>query len=218
MQIIQKPVAEILLTHSLKASPFQRPYAWADDNIEQLLDDIASNIGREKHFIGTIVTGAQEDGRFHQRVIDGQQRLATVLIMLAAARDRFVGMGDQDSAGALTPYISSMSLATRVRSPKLEMNSQDNEFFRARVIDGRAEIAPKYQSHKRLAGACAIVRAALDEMDGPKLGEWTDFIQNRLKAIHLEVGDEVNACATFEALNDGRARKFPQPGSMWIQH
>ena len=202
MQVALKPIAGILKSNYLGVPPFQRPYAWGVDNVRQLMEDVNGNIGQEGYFIGTVVTSAQNGEAARLRVIDGQQRLATVLIMLAAAQDRFAEIGDIGSAEELSPYLSSKNLATKIRSPKLEMSDQDNIFFRARFVDKKSDFAPKYESHKRLTGAYACVRAAIDGMTEDRLGEWASFLQECLKVIHVEAARESDAYAMFESIND----------------
>lgn len=70
---------------------YQRPYSWTEDECRQLFDDIlrvGSSDHLHVHFMGSIVY--IEDGisnnssRAPQLVIDGQQRLTSVLLLLAA--------------------------------------------------------------------------------------------------------------------------------------
>ena len=66
--------------------PFQRPYSWTDEEVGDLLDDlwkftIDPNSTKEFHFLGTVV-GYHEGGNLN--IIDGQQRLSTIVLMLRA--------------------------------------------------------------------------------------------------------------------------------------
>ena len=64
---------------------YQRNYAWGNDEITTLIQDAydAYLTGSEKtYFIGTLVTYPKGDGVFE--VIDGQQRLTTINLVLAA--------------------------------------------------------------------------------------------------------------------------------------
>lgn len=57
---------------------YQRNYAWGNDEIETLLDDI-KNYNGEGYYIGSLVV-REKDGLFE--VIDGQQRLTTIFLIL----------------------------------------------------------------------------------------------------------------------------------------
>lgn len=63
---------------------FQRPYSWEAENVEALWRDIMSSRSAE-YFLGSMIVYA-EDGHT-LRIIDGQQRLTTLSLLLAAIRD-----------------------------------------------------------------------------------------------------------------------------------
>ena len=67
---------------------YQRNYDWSEDHCKRLLDDIERIINghQQKHFLGSMVYLASNDGGMFQNfiVIDGQQRLTTVMIILKA--------------------------------------------------------------------------------------------------------------------------------------
>lgn len=67
---------------------YQRNYDWSETNCNRLLDDVYSimNTG-DKHFLGTIVFMAARSGGFSLQeyiIIDGQQRLTTLMLILKA--------------------------------------------------------------------------------------------------------------------------------------
>ncbi|QLE40906.1 DUF262 domain-containing protein [Nostoc sp. C052] len=72
---------------------FQRPYSWKQENWETLWEDLMSLYNDEvqgSYFLGPIVTQAElgtADGITPYVVIDGQQRLTTLSILLAALRN-----------------------------------------------------------------------------------------------------------------------------------
>lgn len=82
---------------------YQRPYAWSEIQCRTLWDDIFSfsfpenNSDKfkatDEYFLGPIVTFKNEDGK--QEIIDGQQRLTTLMLLLRAFYSRFGKMKDQ---------------------------------------------------------------------------------------------------------------------------
>ena len=69
-------------TEIFKLPLYQRPYAWTKDQWADLLEDILSLPKDGVHFFGAIVvvpTQELNNGIESYYVIDGQQRLATVL-------------------------------------------------------------------------------------------------------------------------------------------
>lgn len=84
---------------------YQRPYAWDEDLCQTLWDDIFAFAipdndafkfnTNEEYFLGSIVTFKNEDGKLE--VIDGQQRLTTLMLLLRAFYGRFEMMADENS-------------------------------------------------------------------------------------------------------------------------
>src|ERR1700692_4542246 len=65
---------------------YQRPFSWDTDNFDDLIDDIVSANKDQKYFLGTIVLHHRAD-QGHYDVVDGQQRLTSLMILLACLRD-----------------------------------------------------------------------------------------------------------------------------------
>ncbi|CAM5452894.1 DUF262 domain-containing protein [Alcaligenes faecalis] len=84
---------------------FQRPYAWSEEQCQTLWDDIflfsfpdnnyEAFDENEEYFLGSIVTYKNEKGK--SEVIDGQQRLTTLMLILRAFYDKFENMRDKNS-------------------------------------------------------------------------------------------------------------------------
>ncbi|NUQ35895.1 MAG: DUF262 domain-containing protein, partial [Planctomycetaceae bacterium] len=71
---------------------FQRPYTWTSKEWDQLWTDIAELMEGPvvEHFIGPIVTAPARsvpEGVAKYLLIDGQQRITTLFVLLAAMRD-----------------------------------------------------------------------------------------------------------------------------------
>ena len=84
---------------------YQRPYAWGETECQTLWDDIFSfaipDDGRtefdsnSEYFLGPIVTFKNDDAKME--VIDGQQRLTTLMLLLRAFYAKFGHMQDKAS-------------------------------------------------------------------------------------------------------------------------
>lgn len=82
---------------------YQRPYAWGETECQTLWDDIFSfaipDEGRvefdsnSEYFLGPIVTFRNTN--FKMEVIDGQQRLTTLMLLLRAFYTKFGHMQDK---------------------------------------------------------------------------------------------------------------------------
>ena len=99
MNVDQKTIKDLLTDKSANflIPDYQRPYAWEEDECQTLWDDIFSFAfpdnnkdsfkANDEYFLGAIVTYKNDSGQ--SEVIDGQQRLTTILLLLRAFYDRF---------------------------------------------------------------------------------------------------------------------------------
>ena len=84
---------------------YQRPYAWGEKECQTLWDDIFSFAipddgktefdSNSEYFLGPIVTFVNENGK--KEIIDGQQRLTTIMLLLRAFYAKFGHMMDKAS-------------------------------------------------------------------------------------------------------------------------
>ena len=105
---------------------YQRPYAWGETECQTLWDDIFSfaipDEGRvefdsnSEYFLGPIVTFRNTN--FKMEVIDGQQRLTTLMLLLRAFYTKLVicrtRLPSQLSKISKNAYGKRMSLASRI--------------------------------------------------------------------------------------------------------
>lgn len=204
-------VGHALSDNKLAVPTYQRSYAWEEKHITDLFLDITSAIqSKEKeYFLGSIVVTQNEDGRLI--VVDGQQRLATITILLAAMRDYFLENGDDSRAGDITSmYLSKRHIRTQEIEPKLKLNELDNDYFYKRVIlvaDG-VKIEAIKESHKRIDKAMQIAKdqiSRLTKSTGTPVDlilDLEEYIANNIKVIWVKVPDYSNAFTIFETLND----------------
>jgi uncharacterized protein DUF262/uncharacterized protein DUF1524 len=167
--------------HTFQVPKYQRGYAWDDDAIEDFIEDIwhclnARALATPKqrhHFFGGVVTVRQDvpkSNRSNYEVIDGQQRLAS-FVMLAAVvvrnMENMVGnltkkgtlsAGDKKVGAFLAGTIENLRtlyLVYRdnieleyVEVPKLMLSKADDEFFQKVIIGEEAN--PERASHERI--------------------------------------------------------------------
>lgn len=208
----QSGLGSVLKHTRLIVPPNQREYAWTDREVTQLFQDFAKAIadGEPVYFLGTIVTIPQADGTLE--VSDGQQRLATTAILLAAIRDYLVGKEDVLVESINNEFLTGIDRARRSRVPKLRLNIDDNELFG--WITARNPDDPKpdetKESHTLLIQAYTEAQkhvrnivSGLDSKDhGDLLNLWVSFIEHRAMVVLLRVPSGANAYKMFETLND----------------
>ena len=76
---------------------FQRSYSWTKDNAEDFLTDLESG-GNDSFFVGSIVLNVDGESTGYVEIVDGQQRMITSTLLLAAIRDIYHDNKIQKSA------------------------------------------------------------------------------------------------------------------------
>lgn len=202
-------IGHSLSDNKLSVPLFQRSYAWEESHVNDLYDDLLTSIrnSEDEYFIGSIVISAGTD---RDEVVDGQQRLATISIFMAAIRDYFVNSEDPERAEDIqNQYLSSRDRRSQEVIPNLKLNNNDNNFFYNNIILNPATtVEPSKASHDRIKKAFGIakskVKAYVSTTSKPteSLLDLCDFIDEHLKVILVKVPNHANAFTIFETLND----------------
>ena len=80
---------------------FQRPYSWDSENVSDFWNDVVVNASSD-YFIGSMVVYTLS-GKLG--VVDGQQRLTTIMILLSCLRDSLAEHGFKDQSEGLHKLI-----------------------------------------------------------------------------------------------------------------
>lgn len=72
----------------LSIEDYQRTYSWQKEQIDEFFEDLKDCVTTgDSHFFGTLILQENEKNREQATVVDGQQRLTTTFILVAALRD-----------------------------------------------------------------------------------------------------------------------------------
>lgn len=124
---------------------FQRNYSWTEEQCLQLWTDVLRAVNappKGGHFLGSIVyTAADVKPAFNRwLVIDGQQRLTTLTLLLAALRDHIADSGWSGEGGPTASEIDDRFLQNAHRhgdqKPKLVLRRNDDLTLK-RIIERR---------------------------------------------------------------------------------
>ena len=206
----QLGLASILQQNQLVVPPNQRDYSWTEREVKTLFQDFARAVADAdaNYFLGTIVTIPRENDRLE--VIDGQQRLATTAVMLAEIRNYLKDRDEMIAESVESEFLTVIDRSSRERVPRLRLNLDDNNYFRARLVNEDPAPSPSKPSHDLIDAAFRVAReqvnhivAGLDERDhGDTLNRWITFMQQRAQAVLLRVPNDADAYRMFETLND----------------
>ena len=205
----QLGLASILKQNRLVVPPNQRNYSWAKEEVITLLQDFARSIGEDgTYFVGTIVTIRKDDNVLE--VVDGQQRLATTAILLAEIRNHLKDCNENELCQSVEEFLFTIDRRKREKVPRLALNLDDNDYFRARLTQKQPTSSERTPSNRLLQNAFVEIKehvnktvSTLDTRDhGDKLNQWIDFLELHAVVVVLEAPSEADAYRMFETLND----------------
>jgi len=209
----QVGIGSVLKQYWLKVPPNQREYKWTDVEVTKLFQDLAKAISNveSEYFLGTIVTIPR--GEESLEVVDGQQRLATIAMFFTEVRN-YLQDKDPLISESIKNFLTDIDRTRRERVVKLQLNLDDNEYFRGMILaekdSDRPNPATNKPSNALIQAAFRIARtqisgivAGLNVKDhGDVLDKWIRFIEHSAQVILLKVPTGVNAYRMFETLND----------------
>lgn len=203
-------IAEALSREEYRVPTYQRSYAWTGSEILDFWEDLRQSLDAQEpdYFLGTLVLTPHNDGR-RITIIDGQQRLATTSLMLAALRRVWLRREETEQADDIyNNYLSVFDRRAKAREPRLMLNDEDDQFFRELVVDGQSP-TPERESHERLREALDLFQERLEadarahgNRDSERLIRWTEFLDKQASVITVTVPTEADAFVIFETLND----------------
>ncbi len=94
---------------------YQRPYSWARENVEELWEDAIQERDGD-YFIGSMVVHPVTRKSDTVAVVDGQQRLTTLLMFLCAVRDEADDQGFTTLANGTHNLVERRDAEDRLRA------------------------------------------------------------------------------------------------------
>lgn len=188
---------------------YQRSYSWGDRQLEDFWLDMQRSINDSgEYFLGSFVLSS-EDGAEFASIIDGQQRIATTTILLAAMRDIYRENGKSGLANSIDgQYLKPHDVERDEYRCRLKLNAVDNPFYKDVTLDGK-DIKPQADSHIRLKFAKDYFRDRLNDIVSSHPAHWSDrlseitrYLNKQARVVVVETATDADAFTIFETLND----------------
>ena len=183
---------------------FQREYGWKKKNWETLWNDILETYEagpQTRQFLGSIVSKqlpSTPEGVSRFLLIDGQQRLTTLTLLLAAMRDA-AGPSDSDIADKLNRLYLLNEFASGPERHKILPTQRDREAYSA-IITGNGD-----RQTSRLGEAYSYFRARLAEPDPNDeqldLRRLEQTVVSGIELVSVTLEQPDNEYRIFESLN-----------------
>lgn len=203
-----------------KVPQYQRPYKWENEQVDKLWDDIneAYENGDENYFLGSIITAKPrgDEKSIYVDVVDGQQRLTTLMILFCVLRDVYPCINEKNSednplAVDINTIQTSIALHGKNQRLKLYTHSQHQSDFEELILKGntaglrrpykyqvRADEEPKY----KFVNTAVIFREKLIEQGEERSAALVDYLFNQVKIIRIDCRNREFAIKLFQVLND----------------
>ena len=201
-----------------RVPPYQRDYAWTEEEWEDLWNDIVDlrEQPEERHYMGALVIQAKSDREF--TIIDGQQRLATLSILALAIIHKVALMAEQEietdsnrerAKELRSRFVGEKDPASLVEVSRLRLNETDDAFYQDYLTQLRTPRNPRglSRSNALLWECFQYFSERLDELpdfgnDGETVAKLlSETVARCLLFITVTVEDELNAYTVFETLN-----------------
>lgn len=220
LSIEQKTIRELLTDkHADFLIPdYQRPYAWGEDECATLWDDLFAfafpnddyeqfDSKSDEYFLGPIVTFKNDDGKLE--IIDGQQRLTTIMLLLRAFYDKFANMKDKQSVKTRATIAECVWKTDEFDEPdtdRLKIDSEvasDNDKGEFLAILRTGSVEKGWKSP--YAGNFAFFQRKISEL----VSEWPTYtvylatrVLNNVILLPIEAESQDTALRIFSTLND----------------
>jgi uncharacterized protein with ParB-like and HNH nuclease domain len=192
---------------------YQRPYTWTQKEWKTLWSDLVelaeqpedASAAPRQHFLGSIVTApgrSVPEGVSKWVLIDGQQRLTTLLVLLAAIRDhaRETGkerLGNQIQDLYLTnQYQEGIDFYKLLPTKGIDAAAGDRGDFLA-IVDGKAPQA----ASSRIHNAYRFFRDRLAQANAPDADRLRQILIGNLLLVSIVLDRDDNPYLVFESLN-----------------
>lgn len=190
---------------------YQREYVWkVDDQVEQFLADIDNEFDPaakepSSYFIGSIII--VKNGKRYD-VIDGQQRLTTVVLMMCAFRDVMKGLTlDETQANylkAISEWLSTFDVSAGKVQLRLELQYEESKDYLSALIQGKGYTGEVSGSIKKMSDAYGRIKKELESYLQTGVDSLTQFAVYFFTKIDLVVIESENlsgALKIFETIN-----------------
>ncbi|WNC67938.1 DUF262 domain-containing HNH endonuclease family protein [Thalassotalea nanhaiensis] len=215
-----KEIQDIFSLGYFKIPRFQRPYSWEIEEVASFWSDVVIE-NPENYFIGSMVVYQTKKPYFG--IVDGQQRLTTITLILAAIRNAFNKIGEENLAKGVHKYVEQANidnedefvLKAETSFPYLQDHIQSFDGFKIQCDVGTEELKLKkafdYLEERLVREVPELEAFTTDEAQtslftnhDTAVVQKLKFIRDKvlaLKLVFIQLDNEDDAYLIFETLN-----------------
>lgn len=183
---------------------YQRGYAWDEKQIEELLKDIDHlllDASAVRHYTGTLVLSRLKDQLNEYYIVDGQQRLTTLVIFFKCIT---LLSNEALKESITTRYLKRGDVGNDQSALKLNIDTR--KFFEKVILsDCNLENCPiTLESHERLLNAYTSINKWLSQKtsSGVSIGQILNALEDRLGFLVYSPVEDAETGIMFEVINN----------------
>ncbi len=197
---------------------YQRPYKWGDEQIDKLWDDLteAYENQTESYFLGSVITAAPKDTSSYLDIVDGQQRITTLMILFAVVRDLFPSLNrnpaNPDPSNITSKTIKSSILADdEFNRLKLYTHINHQTDFENLIINAdttkivkpkKKQIESDEEPRYKFLNTAAMFNEKLTAKGEDYVSKFMNYLFNSVRLIRIDCTSKEFAIKLFQVLND----------------
>ena len=197
-------ISEIFTNNFFQIPDYQRGYAWDERQIDELLKDIDHlllDTSSVRHYTGTLVLSRIKGQSNQYHIVDGQQRLTTLVIFLQCIS---LLSGEALKKSIITKYLKRGAIGNDQFALKLNMDTR--KFFEKVVLaDANLENCPiTLESHERLLNAHNLIGKWLSQQtsSGVSIEQILNILEDRLGFLVYSPVEDAETGIMFEVINN----------------
>jgi hypothetical protein len=198
---------------------YQRGYAWEKTQLDEFLEDLDLLSPGGVHYFGNVVLhnakgdhAKDKSGNTYEifDIVDGQQRLTTLVIFLDAIRREFSGFEEEAVADGIYSRYIAVPGGNGQKIPRLTLNSDCHQFYFEHILHDAACLdGLKMRSHRNLNFAKKHFDKYLRKMRTverdkylQRLSELRKKVCDQLVLTIYPVEKDADAGVIFEVMNN----------------
>ncbi len=188
----------------LNIPDYQRSYSWGILQLSDFLEDLQNQKLGRSFFFGTVLfqeKGIEENYEVID-IVDGQQRLTTVIIFMASLIEKLTELCTNENEKEELQLLRETYVQHRKRY-KLQMQSEDNDFFHSYILENKSgKDYSRTPAQTRLNYAKEYFKSWVSNFSKQELEEIKKKVDENLRVLVYSVKDTSEATLIFETTND----------------
>ena len=189
---------------------YQRGYSWGQEQLDDLWEDLENISGKRSHYTGMFTFCKSEFGERCYSIVDGQQRMTTLIILINELLKRIDG--GIPNGDSVKNYKETYLYKQRYGAISLDyrfrygVDEPSDVFFKTEIlgqVDSSSPLHPKDTLYtKNLKFAKKYFSDKIKDMDQSALADVFKKVTERLKFNEYMIDDINDVYVTFETMNN----------------